>query len=127
MNRNNPKKLMEGKANVVQRDASHLHQVICFFIDKVDDDIDKQESINNVKYYCGDRKMNVNQVGYWCNNYYFWSKDYKKLMTNITEKNDSRKNNQQSPLLKLQHELFSKLKEHQKKVSKVSALFLRTQ
>ena len=40
------------------------------------------------------------------------------------EKKKFRKNNQKSPLLQLENDLFSKFKENRKKVSKVSALFL---
>ena len=35
------------------------------------------------------------------NNYYCWSKNYDKLMTNIIEKKEFRKNNQQLSLLQL--------------------------
>ena len=83
MKRKYPKNLMEERATVVQREAEHLHQVIRFFIDKVNDDIDNEESINNIKYCCGDRNISVHQVEYWYKNYYCWSKNYDKIITNI--------------------------------------------
>ena len=52
---------------MVQRDAENLHQVIRFFIDKANDSIDNEENNNNVKDYCGDRKMSAHQVEYWSN------------------------------------------------------------
>ena len=42
MKKKHPKKLMDERATVVQRDAEHLHQVIKFFIDKVNDAIDNE-------------------------------------------------------------------------------------
>ena len=89
--------------------------------------IDNKERTNNVEDYFGDRKMIAYQVEYWSNNYYCWSKDYENLMTNIIKKKKFRKNNQQSPLLQLEHTLFSKLKIHRKKGRQVCALFLRNQ
>ena len=80
---------------MVHRDAEHLHQLIRLFIDKVNGAIDNEERINNVKYYCVDRKMSEHQVEYWLKNYHWWSKYYYKLMTKIIEKKKFRKNNQQ--------------------------------
>ena len=68
MKRKHPKKPMGKKATVVQRDAELLHQVIRFLIDKMNYAIDNEESIKNIKDYCGDRKMSVHQVLYWSNN-----------------------------------------------------------
>ena len=62
MKKKHPKKLVDERATVVQRDAEHLHQVIRFFIDKTNDSIDNEEIIKNVKDYCGDRKMSAHQV-----------------------------------------------------------------
>ena len=63
---------MDEREPVVQRDVEHLHQVIWFLIDKVIDDIDNEEIINNFKDYCGDRNMSAHQVYYWFKNYYCW-------------------------------------------------------
>ena len=110
MKRKHPNKLQDKRATVVQREAEHLHQVIRFLIDNVNDAIDNEESINNIKDCCGNRKISAHQVECWYKNYYCQSKDYNKLMTKIIEKKKFQKNNQQSSLLQLQHDLFSELK-----------------
>ena len=73
------------------------------FIDKVNDAIDNEESINNVEYYCGDRNISAYQVEYWYKKYYCCLKYYYKLMTDIIEKKRFQKYNQQFPLLQLEH------------------------
>ena len=55
---------------MVQREAEHLHQVIRFLIDNVNDAIDNEESINNIKDCCGNRKISAHQVECWYKNYY---------------------------------------------------------
>ena len=44
--RTHPKNLINERVPVVHRDARHLYQVISFFIEKVNDAIDNEESIN---------------------------------------------------------------------------------
>ena len=55
---------------MVQRDGEHLHQVIRFFIDKINDTVDNNESINNVKNHCSDNNISAHQVEYWSKDYY---------------------------------------------------------
>ena len=72
--------------------SEHSHQVIRFFkTDKVNDAIYNEESIKNVKDYCGDRNMSAQKFGYWSKKYCCWSKDYGKLTTNIIEKKKDQK------------------------------------
>ena len=92
----------------------------------MNDDIDNEEIIKNVKYYCGDSKMSAHKVEYWSKNYYLSLKHYNKIRIKSLKRRSFEKITKNCPCYSWII-TFSKLKEQQKKGRKVSALFFMNQ